>query len=87
MMNYGYHAEKWSSAFRKEEKPTTRRAWDEVRDYTQREIQSREAMVAALREDVVRELMRLKVSGDTEFPSHSQEIESSLTRIRRSKVG
>ena len=31
-----------------------------MRDYTQREIQSREAMVVALREDVVRDLARLR---------------------------
>jgi hypothetical protein len=49
-----------SSAFRRDEKPTTRRAWDEVRDYTIREIQAREAMVGALREVVVKELVRLK---------------------------
>jgi hypothetical protein len=61
------YARKWDvdigfwSAFRREEKSTTRRAWDEVRDYTVREIQSREAMVGALKEDIVKELVRLKV--------------------------
>ncbi|WWD21112.1 hypothetical protein CI109_105593 [Kwoniella shandongensis] len=45
---------------RKNAKPTARRAWQEVRDYTQREIQSREALVGALKEDVVRELVKLK---------------------------
>ncbi|ORX39052.1 hypothetical protein BD324DRAFT_618344 [Kockovaella imperatae] len=47
-------------AFRREEKATIRRAWDEVRDYTQREMQSREAMVGAMREGVVRDLLRLR---------------------------
>ena len=47
---------------RREMKPTSRRAWTEVRDYTQREIQSREAMVGALKEDVVREMVKLRVS-------------------------
>ncbi|KAK8843370.1 hypothetical protein IAR55_007027 [Kwoniella newhampshirensis] len=45
---------------RKNTKSTTRRAWQEVRDYTQREIQSREALVGALKEDVVKELVKLK---------------------------
>ncbi|OCF40236.1 hypothetical protein I317_05929 [Kwoniella heveanensis CBS 569] len=45
---------------RKSQRSTTRRAWQEVRDYTQREVQSREAMVGALREDVVKELVKLK---------------------------
>ncbi len=49
------------SVTRKEAKSSTRRGWQEVRDYTQREIQSREAMVGALKEDVVRELTRLRV--------------------------
>lgn len=48
------------SAFRREEKSTTRRAWGEVRDYTNREIQAREAMTGALKEVVVKELVRLK---------------------------
>ena len=47
---------------RGEMKPTSRRAWTEVRDYTQREIQSREAMVGALKEDVVNEMVKLRVS-------------------------
>ncbi|WVW79250.1 hypothetical protein I302_101216 [Kwoniella bestiolae CBS 10118] len=45
---------------RKQNKTTARKAWQEVRDYTQREIQSREAMVGALREDVMKELVKLK---------------------------
>ncbi|WRT68976.1 uncharacterized protein IL334_005958 [Kwoniella shivajii] len=45
---------------RKQSKSTTRKAWQEVRDYTQRELQSREAMVSALREDVMKELVKLK---------------------------
>ncbi|CAD6579224.1 MAG: hypothetical protein TREMPRED_002428 [Tremellales sp. Tagirdzhanova-0007] len=45
---------------RGEMKPTSRRAWTEVRDYTQREIQSREAMVGALKEDVVNEMVKLR---------------------------
>ncbi|WVR09117.1 hypothetical protein IAU60_006179 [Kwoniella sp. DSM 27419] len=39
---------------------TARRAWIEVREYTQREMQAREAMVGALKEDVVRILMNLR---------------------------
>lgn len=50
------------SVFRRDEKPTSRKAWDEVRDYTTREIQAKEALVGALREAVVKELVRLKVS-------------------------
>lgn len=38
-----------------------RRAWDEVRDYTTREIQAKEALVGALKEAVVKELVKLKV--------------------------
>lgn len=49
------------SAFKRDERPTTRTAWDEVRDYTTREVQAREAMVGALKEVVVKELVRLKV--------------------------
>lgn len=45
---------------RKNPRTTTRRAWTEVRDYTLREIQSREALVSALKEDVVKELVKLK---------------------------
>ncbi|KAK6904389.1 hypothetical protein I203_105202 [Kwoniella mangroviensis CBS 8507] len=45
---------------RKQNRTTARKAWQEVRDYTQREIQSREAMVGALREDVMKELVKLK---------------------------
>ncbi|WVQ75466.1 hypothetical protein IAR50_005091 [Cryptococcus sp. DSM 104548] len=41
-------------------KPTSRIAWAEVRDYTLREIESREAMRSAMEERVVRELVRLK---------------------------
>lgn len=50
------------SVFRRDEKPTSRKAWDEVRDYTTREIQAKEALVGALKEAVVKELVRLKVS-------------------------
>jgi hypothetical protein len=49
------------SVFRRDEKPTSRKAWDEVRDYTTREIQAKEALVGALKEAVVKELVRLKV--------------------------
>nr|XP_019009767.1 uncharacterized protein I206_05327 [Kwoniella pini CBS 10737]OCF48548.1 hypothetical protein I206_05327 [Kwoniella pini CBS 10737] len=49
-----------SSGRRKQSKTTARKAWQEVRDYTQREIQSREAMVGALRADVLKELSKLK---------------------------
>ncbi|WWC64114.1 uncharacterized protein I303_106722 [Kwoniella dejecticola CBS 10117] len=45
---------------RKQSKTSARKAWEEVRDYTQREIQSREAMVGALRAEVVKELVKLK---------------------------
>ncbi|WWC91300.1 uncharacterized protein L201_006243 [Kwoniella dendrophila CBS 6074] len=48
------------AAHKKQSKATARKAWQEVRDYTQREIQSREAMVGALREDVMKELLKLK---------------------------
>lgn len=41
---------------------TTRKAWVEVRDYTSLEIQTRRAMVEALREVVIPELVQLKVS-------------------------
>ena len=50
-----------ASPARKNPRTTTRRAWTEVRDYTLREIQSREALVSALKEDVVKELVKLKV--------------------------
>jgi hypothetical protein len=40
---------------------TTRKAWVEVRDYTSLEIQTRRAMVEALREVVIPELLQLKV--------------------------
>jgi hypothetical protein len=40
---------------------TTRKAWVEVRDYTSLEIQTRRAMVEALREVVIPELVQLKV--------------------------
>lgn len=39
---------------------TARRAWFEVRDYTQREVESREAYVNALKEDVVAPLVSLR---------------------------
>ncbi|WVQ90002.1 hypothetical protein IAS59_003778 [Cryptococcus gattii] len=45
---------------KRSEKPTSRRAWSEVRDYTLREIQAREAMKGALEEDVIKELIKLK---------------------------
>ncbi|EIW67032.1 hypothetical protein TREMEDRAFT_34219 [Tremella mesenterica DSM 1558] len=45
---------------RKGTRRTARKAWTEVRDYTLREIQSREAMTVALKEDVVKALVRLK---------------------------
>ncbi|WVO15309.1 hypothetical protein L204_102965 [Cryptococcus depauperatus] len=45
---------------RKSEKPTSRKAWAEVRDYTLREIEAREAMKEALTVDVVTELLRIK---------------------------
>ncbi|OWZ75844.1 glucosamine 6-phosphate N-acetyltransferase [Cryptococcus neoformans Tu401-1] len=45
---------------KRSEKPTSRRAWSEVRDYTLREIQAREAMKGALEEDVIKELVKLK---------------------------
>jgi hypothetical protein len=51
-----------STGPRKGQKPTIRRAWAEIREYTQREAQSREAMVSAVREDVLKELVKLKVS-------------------------
>ncbi|WVQ81563.1 hypothetical protein IAT38_003687 [Cryptococcus sp. DSM 104549] len=41
-------------------KPSTRIAWAEVRDYTLREIQSREAMKESLQLNVVTELVKLK---------------------------
>ena len=50
-----------TSVTRKETKSSVRKAWQEMRDYTQREVQSREAMVGALKQDVLRELVRLKV--------------------------
>ena len=46
---------------RKGSKPTVRRAWAEIRDYTQREAQSREAMVSAVKEDVLKELVKMRV--------------------------
>lgn len=46
---------------RKGPKPTTRRAWAEIRDYTQREAQSREAMVSAVKEDVLKDLVKMRV--------------------------
>nr|KIR86478.1 glucosamine 6-phosphate N-acetyltransferase [Cryptococcus tetragattii IND107] len=45
---------------KRSEKPTSRRAWSEVRDYTLREIQAHEAMKGALEEDVIKELIKLK---------------------------
>lgn len=54
-------AEIWPSVTRRETKSSSRRGWQEVRDYTQREIQSREALIGAMKEDVVRELARLRV--------------------------
>lgn len=39
---------------------TARRAWFEVRDYTQREVESREAFINALKEDVVSRLVSLR---------------------------
>ena len=50
------------SALRKDEKTTIRVAWDEVRDYTTREITSREALVGSLREAIVKQLQSLQVS-------------------------
>lgn len=55
--------------FKREQKPTSRRAWDEVRDYTQREIHAREALVGALKEVVVQELLKLKVCASSVFKS------------------
>mgnify|MGYP006876475491 CR=1 FL=1 len=70
------------SAFRREEKPTTRRAWDEVREYSTREIQAKEALVEVLREVIVRELVRLKEEqtrirqGLKENMKHANEVRS-----------
>lgn len=47
---------------RKGPKPTVRRAWGEIIDYTQREAQSREAMVSAVKEDVLKDLVKMRVS-------------------------
>lgn len=41
-------------------KSTARRAWFEVRDYTQREIESREALVHALQSDVIAGLVSVR---------------------------
>lgn len=76
-----------SSAFRREEKPTTRRAWEEVRDYTTREIEAREALAGALREVVVKELVRLKEEqgrirqGLKENMKHANEVSIQLTLL------
>lgn len=60
---------------KRSEKPTSRRAWSEVRDYTLREIQAREAMKGALEEDVIKELVKLKVSLSVDVGiSHAHEV-------------
>lgn len=63
---------------KRSEKPTSRKAWSEVRDYTLREIQAGEAMKGALEEDVIKELTKLKVSlfVDTGM-SHAHEVAHS----------
>lgn len=54
-----------SSIPRRGPRSSSRRAWLEVRDYTQREVEARQAMVAALKEDVVARLVAVKVGQDT----------------------
>lgn len=46
---------------------TVRKAWAEIIDYTQREAQSREAMVSAVREDVLKDLVKMRVSRRVSF--------------------
>jgi len=50
-----------NSASRRGQRSTSRKAWHEVRDYTQREVDARQAMVGALKEDVVGRLVAVKV--------------------------
>jgi len=69
-------------AFRREERPTTRRAWDEVRDYTTREVLAREAMVGALKDVVVKELVRLKVGLSPLRTLMDTDRQEEQTRIR-----
>ncbi|KAK4686696.1 glucosamine-phosphate N-acetyltransferase, partial [Tremellales sp. Uapishka_1] len=74
-------------------KSTARRAWQEVRDYTQREIEAREAMVGALKEDVVHRLVAVKETQSRirqrirEDMKHSTEMyeEHALNKVPKLK--
>lgn len=57
----------------------------EVRDYTQREIDSREALVNALREDVVNKLAALRDT-QTRIRNRIREDLKTATEVSRGRV-